>query len=149
MVQNIASPLDWQMNFAVNWSKVNCILKSRSLTFCEIQVPKIIIHQNMSKYETYSSRNQKVKISFWKVKISKLRNFSKCWKFLIFSQLWAKFSPWCNMIQKKLSTWKLYISMKYTTFLHRTSPKNSWISSYNFVNTCSWTKNNLVKFCPS
>ena len=52
--------------------------------FGQIQVPKIIIHQNMSKYETYSTRNQNVKISFWKVKISKLRNFSKCWKFLIF-----------------------------------------------------------------
>ena len=35
-------------------------------------MPKIIIHQSMSKYETYSPRNQKVKISFWKVKISKL-----------------------------------------------------------------------------
>ena len=53
--------------------------------FGQNQVSNIIIHQNMSKYETYSSRNQKVKISFWKVKISKLRKFSKCWKFHVFS----------------------------------------------------------------
>ena len=52
--------------------------------FGQNQVPKIIIHQNMSKYETCSSRNQKFMISFWKVKFSKLRNFSKCWKFHVF-----------------------------------------------------------------
>ena len=33
MIQNITNPLDWHMNFAVNWSKVNCILKSQTLTF--------------------------------------------------------------------------------------------------------------------
>ena len=66
--------------------------------FGQNQVSKISIHQNMSKYETYSSRNQKVNISFWKVKISKLWIFSKCWKLHIFSQLWAIFSRWCRMI---------------------------------------------------
>ena len=75
--------------------------------FGQNQVSKITIHQSMSKYETCSSRNQKFKISFWKVKVSKLRNFSKCWKLHIFSQLWANFSPWCTTIQNKLSTWKL------------------------------------------
>ena len=33
MAQNIASPMDWQMKFSVNWSKVNCVLKSQTLTF--------------------------------------------------------------------------------------------------------------------
>ena len=37
--------------------------------FDQNQVSKIIIHQDMSKYKTYSSRNQNVKISFWKVKV--------------------------------------------------------------------------------
>ena len=111
MVQNIASPLEWQMNFAVNWSKVNCILKSQTLTFWSNSSAKNHNSSNMSKYETYSSINQKVKISFGKVKISKLRNFSKCWKSMFFHNfvlifhhdarwLWKNFqhescrSPW-------------------------------------------------------
>ena len=49
----------------------------------------------MSKYETYSSRNKKFKISFLKVKISKLRNFSKCWKIHIFHN----FEPNFTMMQ--------------------------------------------------
>ena len=32
IAQNTTSPLDCQMNFSVNWSKVNCILKSQTLT---------------------------------------------------------------------------------------------------------------------
>ena len=51
-------------NLTVRW-------KVKLWLFGQNQMPKIIIHQNMSKYETYSSRNQKVKISFWKFKISK------------------------------------------------------------------------------
>ena len=59
--------------------------------FGQIRVPNVTIHQNMSKYETYSSRNQKVNISFWKVKISKLRKFSKCWKFMFFHNFESNF----------------------------------------------------------
>ena len=32
-VQKISNVLDWQMNFPVNWSNINCTLKSQTLTF--------------------------------------------------------------------------------------------------------------------
>ena len=32
-VQKISNALDWQMNCPVNWSKINCTLKSQTLTF--------------------------------------------------------------------------------------------------------------------
>ena len=47
MVQNIAISLDWQKKFAVNWSKVNCILKSQTLTFWSKSSSK---DQNSSKH---------------------------------------------------------------------------------------------------
>ena len=31
--KKISKALDWQMNFPINWSKINCTLKSQTLTF--------------------------------------------------------------------------------------------------------------------
>ena len=128
------------MNFQSTDQKSTVYWKVKLWLFGQIQMPKITIHKKMSKYETYSSRNPKFKISYWKVKISKLRNFAKCWKFHVFLQLWTKFSPWWKRIQEKLPTWKLYIYMKYTTFLYTTPSESAWISSYNFKNMWSWNK---------
>ena len=60
MVQNIASPLDWHMNFLVNWSKVNCILKNQTLTFWS----------NLSTEDHNSSKHVKI----WNLFIKKSRN---------------------------------------------------------------------------
>ena len=87
MAQNISNSLEWQMKFAINWSKVNCILKRQTLTFWSTSSTK---DQNSSKHIKIGnlfikkSRNQEIKISFWKVKISKLRNFSLSIFFLFF-----------------------------------------------------------------
>ena len=86
--------MTWFKTLQVHWIE-NWIFMSTDQTsnlswkvtlwiFGKLHMQKITIHQNMSKYETYSTRNQKVKISFWKVKNSKLRIFSKCWKFMFF-----------------------------------------------------------------
>ena len=52
--------------------------------FGQNQVSKITIHQNMSKYETCSSRNQKVKISFEKSKFSNLEIFLSVENFMFY-----------------------------------------------------------------
>ena len=72
------------MNFQSTNQKSIIHWKVKLWLFGQNQVSKITIHQGKSKYETSSSRNQKFKISFWKVKVFKLRNFSMCWKLHIF-----------------------------------------------------------------
>ena len=69
MVQNIAISLDWQMKFVATDQKSTVYWKVKLWPVGQNSMSKITIHQKMSKYETYSSRNQKVKISFWKVKV--------------------------------------------------------------------------------
>ena len=71
--------------FSVNWSKVNCTLKSQTLTFWSKASVKDHNSSKHVKIWNLFIKNQKVKISFWKVKISKLRNFSKCLKLHVFS----------------------------------------------------------------
>ena len=78
MVQKITSSLDWQMNFSVNWLKVNCTLKSQTLTFWSKSSAK---GHNSSKHIKIwnlfinKSRIQDFILKRW---ICKLRNFSKC-----------------------------------------------------------------------
>ena len=52
--------------------------------FGQIQGPRIIIHQNMSKYETFLSRNEILKILFWNLKFLNLEIFLSIENFLFF-----------------------------------------------------------------
>ena len=149
--------MTWFKTLQVHWidrwilqstdQKSTVYWKVKLWLFGQIQVPKIIIHQNMSKYETYSSRNKKVKISFWKVKISKLRNFSKCWKFHFhnFEQNFHHDARWFKrnfQHESCRSPWNIQL------FFTHIIPK---VFGYQVIILwiCGHETKHLVKFCPN
>ena len=78
--------INWMdSKFSINWSKSQLYTEKSNFDFLvKIQCQRSQFIKTCQKYETYSSRNQKFKISFWNVKVLELRNFSKCLKLHVF-----------------------------------------------------------------
>ena len=58
-VQKIPNAQDWQMNFPVNWSKFDCILKSQTLTFWSKSSVKIHFSSKHAKsWNLFTKKSQ-------------------------------------------------------------------------------------------
>ena len=94
--------------FSVNWSKVNCTLKSQILTFWS---KSSVQDHNSSKYvkiwNLFIKKSKKSRLHFEKSKFLKLRNFSKCGEFHIFFTTLSQFSTMMQDDLKETSNIKV------------------------------------------
>ena len=133
--------------FLVNWSKVNYILKSQTLTFWSNSNAKD--HNSSKHVKIWNLFIKKSKSQDFILKSqSFLRKFSKCLKLHVFSQLWAKFPH--DAIGFKENIWHEICSPPQNLQLWFTKFSQKMLGSQVMI---LWIRVhetfNLVKFCPS